>query len=102
MFIKIWQLIILYIDRMDWRAGHLTTTEGTGSRAFANKNCPRGRAFELFFQMPWVCSGVCPGGMLTAGIDSHISKEKNFIDIHKIHKHLFNAIIFILEKETQK
>ena len=30
MFIKIWQLIILYIDQMDWRARHLTTTEGIG------------------------------------------------------------------------
>ena len=58
MFIKIWQLIILYIDRMDWRVGHLNTTEGMGRGAFANKNCPQGRAFEIFFQMP----GVCPGG----------------------------------------
>ena len=68
MFIKIWQPKSLYIDRMDWRAGHLTTTEETGVGAFANKNCPQGRAFEQFFQMP----GVCPGGMLAAGIDSHI------------------------------
>ena len=73
MFIKIWQLIILYIDRMDWRAGHLTTTEGTRGGAFANKNCPQGLAFERFFQMPGVCPGVCPGGMLPAGIDSYIS-----------------------------
>ena len=43
MFIKVWQLIILYLDRMDWRAGHLTTTEGTGVGAFANKNCPNAR-----------------------------------------------------------
>ena len=64
MFIKIWQLIILHIDRMDWRAGHLTTTEGTEGGAFANKNCPQGRAFEQFFQMP--------GGMLAARIDSHV------------------------------
>ena len=69
MFIKIWQLITLYIGRMDWRAGHLTTTEGTGGGAFANKNCPQGRAIEQFFQMPGVCPG---GGMLAAGIDSHI------------------------------
>ena len=34
---------------MDWRAGHLNTTEGTGDGAFANKNCPQGRAFEIFF-----------------------------------------------------
>ena len=58
MFIKIWQPITLHIDRMDWRAGHLTTTEGTGGGAFANKNCPQDRAFEQFFQMP----GICPEG----------------------------------------
>ena len=39
-------------------AEHLTTTEGTGGGAFANKNCPQGRAFEQFFQMP----GGLPGG----------------------------------------
>ena len=58
MFIKIWQLIILYIDRMDWRAGHLTTTEGTN-----------------FFQMP----GVCPGGgcsrlELTRTLDNSVER----------------------------
>ena len=74
MFIKIWQSITLYIDRIDWRAGRLTTTEGTGGGAFANNNCPQGQAFEQFFQMPGVCPGVCPGGMLAAGIDSHIKK----------------------------
>ena len=61
MFIKIWRLIILYIDWMDWRAGHLTTREGTGGGAFAKKNCPQNRAFERFFQMPGVCPGGCPG-----------------------------------------
>ena len=64
MFIKIWQLIILYIDRMDWRAGHLTTTEGTRGRAFANKNCPRGRAFEIFFKCPGYARGFARGGCL--------------------------------------
>ena len=64
MFIKIWQPITLYIDQMDWRAGYLTTTEGTGGGAFTNKNCPQGRAFEQFFQ-------ISGGGMLAAGIDSH-------------------------------
>ena len=28
----------------------MTTTEGTGGGAFANKKCPQGRAFEQFFQ----------------------------------------------------
>ena len=54
-----WQLIILYIDRMDWGAGHLTIIVGTGGGAFANKNCPQDRAFEHFFQMPGVCLGGC-------------------------------------------
>ena len=62
MFSKIWQPITLYIDQMDWRAGHLTTTEGTGGGAFADKNCPQGRPFEQFFQIPGVCPGICPGG----------------------------------------
>ena len=57
-----WQQVILYIDRMDWGAGHLSIIVGTGGRAFANKNCPQGRALEQFFQMPGVCPGVCPGG----------------------------------------
>ena len=37
MFIK-----ILYIDRMDWGAGHLTIIVGTGGGAFVDKNCPQG------------------------------------------------------------
>ena len=45
-----------------------------GGGTFANKNRPQGRAFESFFQMPGVCSGVCPEvGMIAAGIDSHIT-----------------------------
>ena len=54
---------------MDWGAGHLTIIVETGGGAFTNKNCPQGRAFEQFFQMP----GVCPGGMLAAGTDWHIT-----------------------------
>ena len=77
MFIEIWQQIILYIDRLDWRAGHLTTTEVTGDRAFANKNCPQGRAFEFFFKYPGYARGFA-GGVLAAGIDSHISLEAVF------------------------
>ena len=74
MFIKIWQLIILYIDRMDWRAGHLNTTEGTGDGAFANKNCPQGRAFEIFSNARGMPGGLSEG-MLAAGIDSHIIQQ---------------------------
>ena len=47
----------LYIGLTDWGAGHLAIIVGTGGGAFANKNCPQGRAFDQFFQMP----GVCPG-----------------------------------------
>ena len=54
---------------MDLGAGHLTIIVGTGGGVFTNKDRPQGRAFEQFFQMP----GVCPGGMLAAGIDSHIT-----------------------------
>ena len=43
---------------MDRRAGHLTTTERTGGGAFANKKIPAGPG--------------AGGGMLAAGIDSHI------------------------------
>ena len=46
---------------MDWRAGHLTTTEGTGDGAFANKNCPQGRALENLFKCPGMPEGF-PGG----------------------------------------
>ena len=46
-------------------AGHLTIIVGTGGAggggAFANKNCPQGRAFEQFFQMP---GGFSRGGCL--------------------------------------
>ena len=61
---------------MGWRAGHFTIIVGTGDGAFANKNCPQGRAFEQFFQMPGVCPGVCPRGMLAAGIDSHMIRRR--------------------------
>ena len=57
MFVTKWQLIILYIDRMDWGAGHLTIIVETGGGVFTNKNCPQGRVFHHFFQM----LGVCPG-----------------------------------------
>ena len=51
---------ILYIGGKDWGAGHLTTIVGTGGGAFANKNCPQGRAFVQLFQIPGVCLGVHP------------------------------------------
>ena len=56
---------------MEPRAGHLTIIVGTGDVAFGNKNCLQGRAFDHFFK----CQGLAqdlPGGMLAAGIDSHI------------------------------
>ena len=96
MFIKIWQPITLYIDRVDLRAGHLTTTEGTRGGAFANKNCPQGRAFEQFFQMLGVCPGVCPGGgMLAAGIDSHISYKTDLLFENVGLRNICNFLPFI-------
>ena len=74
MLIKMWQLIILYFDWMDWRAGHLTTTEGTGVGAFANKNCPHGQAFGSFSNARGYAREVCPGGMLAPVIDSHFKQ----------------------------
>ena len=50
MFIKIWQLIILYIDQMDWRAGHLTTQK------------ERGAGHLNFFSNARGMPGVLPGG----------------------------------------
>ena len=75
MFIKIWQPITLYIDRIDWRAGHLTTTEGTGGGAFANENCSQGGDLNNFFKCPGYARGFARGGMLAAGIDSHITSR---------------------------
>ena len=49
MFIEKWQLMFLYIGRMDWGAGHLTIIVGTGSGTFADKNCPPDQAFFNFF-----------------------------------------------------
>ena len=48
MFIKIWQLIILHIDRMDWRAGHLTATEGRGSGHLPTKIARSARYLNFF------------------------------------------------------
>ena len=61
---------------MDWGAGHLTIIVGTGGGPFANKKCPQGRAFELFFK--------CPGGMLAAGIDLHITKTRADAETRKV------------------
>ena len=60
---------------MDWRAGHLTTTEGKGGGAFANKNCPQSGHLNNFFKCPGHAQEFAPGGMLAAGIDSHISVD---------------------------
>ena len=67
--------------------GHLTSIAGTGSGAFANKNCPHGRAFEpFFFQKPGVCPGVCSGGgVFAAGIDSHITATKIYGNLHSFY-----------------
>ena len=50
----------LYIDRMDWGAGHLTTTERTrGGGAFANKKLPAGPGI---WKKKFKCPGFAPGG----------------------------------------
>ena len=61
MFIKIWQLIILYIDWMDWKTGHLTTAEGTGAGLLLTK-LPAGWAFEFFFKCPGYARGFAQVG----------------------------------------
>ena len=57
MFIKIWQLIILYIDRMDRKAGHLNTTEGTGGGHLPTKTARRAGHLNNFFK----CAGYARG-----------------------------------------
>ena len=52
MFMKILQPITLYIDRMDWRAGHLTTTEGTGAGHLPTKLARRAGHLNDFFKCP--------------------------------------------------
>ena len=60
-----------------WAAGLggwlLASDSRNGDGAFANKNCPQGRACDQFFQMLGVFPEVCRGGMLAAGIYSHIT-----------------------------
>ena len=46
-------------------AGHLVIMVGTRGGAFAIENCPQGRSFEHFFQMP----GGLPGGGDARGWD---------------------------------
>ena len=53
---------------MDRGAGHLAIIVGTGGGAFANENCRLGQAFDHFIN----CPGICLGGMLAPGIESHI------------------------------
>ena len=62
MIIKIWQLIILYIDRMNWRAGHLTTTEGMGGGHLPKKIARRAGHLSDFFKCPGYARGFSRGG----------------------------------------
>ena len=72
MFIKICQLIILYIDRMDWRAGHLATTKGTGAGHLPTKIARRAGHLTIFFKCPVYARGFARR-MLAAGTDLHIT-----------------------------
>ena len=62
MFIKIWQAITLYIDRMDWGAGHLTTTEGTGVEHLPTKIVRKAGHLNNFFKCPGYARGFGLGG----------------------------------------
>ena len=76
MFIKIWQLTILYIDRMDWRAGHLTTTEGRNEgRGICQQTLPAGLSICTSLSNARGMAEGLPGGMLAAGTDTHISSS---------------------------
>ena len=61
MFIKIWQLIILYIDQMDWRAGHLTITKGTGAGHLPTKLARRAGHLKFFIKCPGHARGFARG-----------------------------------------
>ena len=65
---------------MEWRAGHLTTTEGTGDGAFANKNCPQGGHLKKNSNARDMPGGLPGGGMLAARIDSHIMCESILLE----------------------
>ena len=95
MLIKIWQLIILYIDRMDWRAGHSTTTEGTGGGAFAKKKLPAGPGiWTIFSNARGMLEGLPGGKMFAAGIDSRSSSgSRRLLGVRRL---------FELTKEVSK
>ena len=59
MFIKIYKLIILYIDRMNWRARHLTTTEGTEAGHLPTKIVRRAGHLSDVFKRPGYARGGC-------------------------------------------
>ena len=59
----------------DLGAGHLTIIVGTGGRAFIKKYCPQGRVFDKFFKCPGFARGFARG-MLAAGIDSQLNKNR--------------------------
>ena len=61
---------ICYTGRLDWGAGHLPTIiVGTGGRAFDHRCRNGGRGVLPIF----LSARGLPGGMLAAGIDSHIT-----------------------------
>ena len=89
-----------YTGRMDREAGYLTIIVGTGGGAFENNNCSQGRAFDQFFQRSEVCLGFARGGgMLEAGIDSHILILKYF---WRVFPYFFKFIFLALLKDKEE
>ena len=68
-----WKLIFLNFGLIAWGGGGggraFDYQSRNGGGAFANKNCPPDRVLHHFFK----CPGFARGGMLAAGIDSHIN-----------------------------
>ena len=65
----------------------MTIIIGTAGRAFANKNCQQGQAFDQFFQMPGVCPGEgCSRLELTCTLFFFFFKKTNEIKIDSFSK----------------
>ena len=93
MFIKIWQPITLYIDRMDWRAGHLTTTEGTGGGGICQQKLLAGPGIWTIFSN---ARGMPGGGGLPVGD----ARGWNWLTHYHYHYHYHYFTIYIVWKMT--
>ena len=75
MFIKIWQPITLYIDRMDLEGRAFDHHRRNGGRGICQQKLPAGPGIWTIFLNAGGMPGGLPGGMLAAGIDSHIIRQ---------------------------